>query len=119
MVLEGEATAPYLGGSEAAADAIEEFLGEGKEERTEQREADAPASERDGSGPARGYPHGLTAREVEVLRRLAGGKTNTEIAEELSVSVRTVERHVANVYAKIGARGRANATAYALTHNLI
>jgi DNA-binding NarL/FixJ family response regulator len=61
----------------------------------------------------------LTAREAEVLRRLAGGKTNNEIAGELHVSVRTVERHIANIYAKIGARGRANATAYALTHNLI
>jgi len=50
---------------------------------------------------------------------LAGGRTNSAIAEELFVSVRTVERHVANIYAKIGARGRANATAYALTHNLI
>jgi DNA-binding NarL/FixJ family response regulator len=56
---------------------------------------------------------------VEVLRHLAGGRTNDEIAEELFVSVRTVERHVANIYAKIGARGRANATAYALTRNLI
>jgi DNA-binding NarL/FixJ family response regulator len=42
-----------------------------------------------------------------------------KIAEELHVSVRTVERHIANIYAKIGARGRANATAYALTHNVI
>jgi DNA-binding NarL/FixJ family response regulator len=54
-----------------------------------------------------------------VLRRLAGGRTNGEIAEELFVSVRTVKRHIANIYAKIGARGRANATAYALTYNLI
>ena len=102
-----------------AASAIVAFLGEGKEGRTNRREADAPASERDGSGPARGYPHGLTARQVEVLRLLAGGRTNAEIAEELHVSVRTVERHVANIYAKIGTRGRANATAYVLTHNLI
>jgi DNA-binding NarL/FixJ family response regulator len=102
-----------------AASAIDEFLGEGKVRRTQQREADAPASEQDGSGPTRGYPHGLTAREVEVLRALAGGKTNTEIAQELYVSVRTVERHVANIYAKLGARGRANATAYALTHGLV
>ncbi len=71
------------------------------------------------SRAARAYPGGLTAREVEVLRRLAGGKTNNEIAEELYVSVRTVERHVANIYAKVGTRGRANATAYALTHHLI
>jgi pimeloyl-ACP methyl ester carboxylesterase/DNA-binding CsgD family transcriptional regulator len=119
MILEGESTAPYLGNTEAAMSAIEEVLGQGKVGRTAQREADALPSERDGSGPTRGYPHGLTEREVEVLRHLAGGKTNGEIAEELFVSVRTVERHIANIYAKIGARGRANATAYALTHNLI
>jgi DNA-binding CsgD family transcriptional regulator len=118
-VLEGESTAPYLGDTEATASAIDEFLGEVEEGRAVQREAGAPASKQDGSGPTRGYPHGLTAREVEVLRHLAGGRTNDEIAEELFVSVRTVERHVANIYAKIGARGRANATAYALTHNLI
>jgi pimeloyl-ACP methyl ester carboxylesterase/DNA-binding CsgD family transcriptional regulator len=119
MILEGESTAPYLGNTEAAMSAIEEVLGQGKVGRTAQREADALPSERDGSGPTWGYPHGLTEREVEVLRHLAGGKTNGEIAEELFVSVRTVERHIANIYAKIGARGRANATAYALTHNLI
>jgi pimeloyl-ACP methyl ester carboxylesterase/DNA-binding CsgD family transcriptional regulator len=118
-ILQGESTAPYLGDSEAAASAIDEFLGEVEEGRTERREADAPASERDGSGPARGHSHGLTEREVEVLRRLAGGQTNGEISEELFVSVRTVERHVANIYAKIGARGRANATAYALTGGLV
>jgi pimeloyl-ACP methyl ester carboxylesterase/DNA-binding CsgD family transcriptional regulator len=118
-ILEGEATTPYLGDTEAAASAIEEFLDKGKEGRTEQREAGALLPERDGSGPARGYPHGLTAREVEVLHHLAGGRTNGEIAEELFVSVRTVERHIANIYAKIGSRGRANATAYALTHGLI
>ena len=117
-ILEGESTAPYLGDTQAAS-AIDEFLGEGKVGRTAQREADAHPSERDGSGPTRGYPHGLTEREVEVLRHLAGGRTNDEIAKELFVSVRTVERHVANIYAKIGARGRANATAYALSHNLI
>ena len=119
MILEGESTAPYLGNTEAAMSAIEEVLGQGKVGRTAQREADALPSERDGSGPARGYPHGLTEREVEVLRHLAGGKTNGEIAEELFVSVRTVERHIANIYAKIGARGRANATAFALSLNLI
>jgi pimeloyl-ACP methyl ester carboxylesterase/DNA-binding CsgD family transcriptional regulator len=118
-ILEGESTAPYLGDTEATASAIDEFLGEVEEGRAVQREAGAPASKQDGSGPTRGYPHGLTTREVEVLRHLAGGRTNDEIAEELFVSVRTVERHVANIYAKIGARGRANATAYALTHNLI
>ena len=118
-ILEGESTAPYLGDIEAAASAIDEFLGEGAQERTARREADSPISEHEESGAARGYSDGLTTREVEVLRHLAGGKTNDEIANELFVSVRTVERHVANIYAKIGVRGRANATAYALTQNLI
>jgi DNA-binding NarL/FixJ family response regulator len=42
--------------------------------------------------------------------------TNREIAEELYVSVRTIDRYLANIYAKTGVRGRANATSYALTH---
>jgi DNA-binding NarL/FixJ family response regulator len=54
-----------------------------------------------------------------VLRLLAGGRTNKEIAEELALSVRTVERHIGNLYGKIAARGRADATAYALTRGLI
>src|SRR5262249_32529828 len=59
-------------------------------------------------------PAGLSAREIEVLRLLASGKANKEIAAALFISVATVERHVANLYAKIGARGRAQATAFAL-----
>jgi DNA-binding NarL/FixJ family response regulator len=64
------------------------------------------------------YPDGLTAREAEVLGLLAGGRTNKQIAAELFLSVSTVQRHVANVYAKIGAHGRAEATAYALSKDL-
>jgi non-specific serine/threonine protein kinase len=60
----------------------------------------------------------LTARELEVLRLVASGRSNREIAEELVLSVRTVERHVTNLYAKIGARGKADATAYAFRHRL-
>jgi predicted ATPase/DNA-binding CsgD family transcriptional regulator len=60
----------------------------------------------------------LTPRETEVLRLLAMGNMNKEIASQLLLSVATVERHVANVYAKIGARGRADATAYAITRGL-
>ena len=44
---------------------------------------DVSETEQEGTHLARSYPHGLTAREVQVLRRLAGGKTNTEIAQEL------------------------------------
>jgi DNA-binding NarL/FixJ family response regulator len=64
------------------------------------------------------YPQGLTVREAEVLGLLAAGKTNKEIATELFLSVSTVQRHVANIYAKIGAHGRAEATAYALAKGI-
>jgi DNA-binding NarL/FixJ family response regulator len=64
------------------------------------------------------YPDGLTGREVEVLRLIAAGHTTREIAAELVVTVGTVERHITNLYGKIGARGRADATAYALEHGL-
>src|SRR5262249_45011532 len=56
----------------------------------------------------------LTERELEVLRLIAAGRTNGEIANALVISVRTAEHHVANVDAKIGARGRAEAVAYAV-----
>jgi len=64
------------------------------------------------------YPDGLTEREGEVLKLIAAGRSNREIAGELVVSIRTVERHITNIYAKIGARGKADATAYALRHAL-
>jgi DNA-binding CsgD family transcriptional regulator/pimeloyl-ACP methyl ester carboxylesterase len=60
----------------------------------------------------------LSPREVEVLRLLAGGESNDQIARHLGLSPHTVERHVANIYRKINARGRADATAYALRHGL-
>jgi ATP/maltotriose-dependent transcriptional regulator MalT len=64
---------------------------------------------------------GLSAREAEVLRLVARGLSNAEIARDLVLSVRTVERHVANVYLKIGASGRtarAVATAWAHAHGI-
>lgn len=60
----------------------------------------------------------LTAREAEVLRLIAGGDTNQGIAASLGLSVHTVERHAANIYRKIDARGRADATAWALRNGL-
>jgi DNA-binding CsgD family transcriptional regulator len=72
--------------------------------------------------PATGHrqpsPHGLSRRELEVLRWLAAGETNRQIARRLGLSPHTIERHVANIYRKIGARGRADATAYALRSGL-
>lgn len=71
-----------------------------------------------GEGAPPVYPNGLTAREVEVLHHIANGHSNREIANELVLSVRTVGRHVTNIYTKIGAHNRADATAYALKHSL-
>ena len=62
---------------------------------------------------------GLTSREVEVLRLVAKGQSNKQIAAELVLSVRTVERHITNLYGKIDARGKADATAYAIHHGLV
>ncbi len=64
-------------------------------------------------------PARLTRSETEVLRLIATGKSNREIADQLARSVRTVERHITNLYAKIDARGKADATAYALRHGMI
>ncbi len=79
----------------------------------------ALAAPQPGNAPALVHLDGLTAREVDVLRLLAAGLSNREIAEMLVVSVRTVERHVDNIYGKIGVRGRRNARRYAREHGLI
>jgi DNA-binding NarL/FixJ family response regulator len=72
------------------------------------------------SGPDRaGDQHELTNRELEVLRLLSAGETNREIAAGLVVSVRTVDRHVSNIYAKLGVSSRAAATSYAHQHGLV
>jgi DNA-binding CsgD family transcriptional regulator len=70
------------------------------------------------SAPAKSA-HGLSRRELEVLRHVAGGKTNKEIATELVLSERTVERHVSNIFAKLGVSTRAAATAFAYEHRLV
>ena len=54
-----------------------------------------------------------------MLRLLAAGKSNKEVGQQLSISVRTAERHVANLYVKIGATGRAEAIAFAHRNSLI
>ncbi|MFC9558861.1 LuxR C-terminal-related transcriptional regulator [Agromyces sp. NPDC056965] len=61
----------------------------------------------------------LTAREVEVVRLVAEGKTNRAIAGQLYLSEKTVDRHLSNVFAKLGVSSRAAATAYAYEHTLI
>jgi DNA-binding NarL/FixJ family response regulator len=61
---------------------------------------------------------GLTPREIEVLRLLAAGCTTREVAALLVISAGTVERHITQLYAKIGARCRADATRYAVRAGL-
>jgi DNA-binding NarL/FixJ family response regulator len=66
-----------------------------------------------------GATHGLTARELEVLRLVAAGHTNKAIAAELVLSERTVDRHVSNIFAKLSVSSRSAATAYAYEHQLV
>ncbi len=68
--------------------------------------------------PAASYPDGLTAREVEVLRLLAQGMTDTQIAEQLVISPRTVNNHLTSIYSKIRVSSRSAATRYAIDHKL-
>ena len=95
-----------LGPPEESVGAIEAFVagldgGPGKQ---------APAD------VSRGFER-LSERQLEVLKLIAEGRTTNEIAEALVLSDRTVERHIADVYAKIGARNRAEATAFALSNS--
>ena len=70
------------------------------------------------SPPPASLPDELTPREAEVLSLIARGLSNAEIAEALVVSQATVKTHINHVFAKIGARDRAQAVHYAYTHNL-
>jgi pimeloyl-ACP methyl ester carboxylesterase/DNA-binding CsgD family transcriptional regulator len=99
--LTGDDQEPYL-------DAAMRFLRDAKRETPANRGHTAGIS-----APAR-----LTPRETEVLRLIAQGRTNNEIANELALSERTVARHITNLYAKIDVASKAAATAYALRHGL-
>jgi HD-GYP domain-containing protein (c-di-GMP phosphodiesterase class II) len=67
----------------------------------------------------REWPAGLTSREVEVLRLLARGMSNKEIARALVISPKTADTHVQHIYAKIDASGRATASLFAVQHGLL
>jgi HD-GYP domain-containing protein (c-di-GMP phosphodiesterase class II) len=85
------------------ADAVEAVLGAAGHRVSRRRE-----------GPA-----GLTAREVEVLRLLARGLSNKEIAERLVISPKTAANHIEHIYAKIDASTRATASLFAMQHGLL
>jgi DNA-binding NarL/FixJ family response regulator len=80
---------------------------------------DQPGLDSLGERPAPADDRGLTARELEVLRLLAAGVTNKEIAAKLVLSERTVHRHVSNIFTKLRVSSRAAATAYAYEHELV
>lgn len=96
-LLEGAAAVPFLGDLTDGLAALRDFLAAPNALRT------------NGS---------LTDREAEILALLAGGNSNKEIARALAISTRTVERHIGNVYTKIGAHNRAQATAYSFRHGI-
>jgi DNA-binding CsgD family transcriptional regulator len=70
-------------------------------------------------GQTRAEAHGLTTRELQVLRLLAAGMTNRAIAADLVLADKTVDRHVTNIFAKLGVSSRAAATAFAYEHQLM
>ena len=97
-----------LGDSQQGVEAIERFAAEAAS-----RPAIAKAPE-----PARGDAGNMSVREIEVLRLLAAGKSNQQIADELVISPNTAIRHVSNIFAKIGVENRAQAAVYARDHGL-
>jgi HD-GYP domain-containing protein (c-di-GMP phosphodiesterase class II) len=66
-----------------------------------------------------GHAGGLTAREMEVLVLLARGTTKKQIAQELTISIKTVSAHVEHIYAKLGVRSRGGAALFAMRHGLV
>ena len=97
VLLQGSSALPFLGEMDDVFAAVDDFLAKPK---------------------TRSQSLGLTQRESEILALLAAGESNKEIARALSISTRTVERHIGNVYTKIGAHNRAQATAYAFRHGI-
>jgi len=65
------------------------------------------------------YPDELTSREVEILRLVASGLSNAQVAEKLIISPRTVHAHVRSIYSKLGITSRSSATRYAIDHKLL
>jgi DNA-binding NarL/FixJ family response regulator len=112
----------YLADSRAAltADAFAAAWAAGRSLPLEEAVAEAMAVTPGDTGKAtRGvHHHGLTPREAEVLRLVAAGQANQEIADALFISLPTVKRHMTTILGKLGVSSRKAATAYARTHGL-
>ena len=112
-----EATRAEIGRAVHAAAAGQAILDPGVQQRLLSAAARAPGvSAAPGAGAAGGTDDELTPREAEVLRLIAAGQSNREIARTLFVSEATVKTHVNRIFAKTGSRDRAQATRYAYTH---
>jgi predicted ATPase/DNA-binding CsgD family transcriptional regulator len=125
VVREGRAVIDYEGRLAAARSQLDEAAwtaawAEGRAMGPEQAVGYAleqePTPEPDAPEP---YPAGLSAREVDVLRLVADGMTNAEVARELFLSPRTVDWHLSSIYRKLGLHSRAEATRFAAEHGLI
>jgi DNA-binding CsgD family transcriptional regulator len=81
-------------------------------------DAAAPAAHKPATSCAPKLPNSLTARELEVLRMVANGLKNVQVADELVISPRTVDTHLVSIYSKLGVNSRSAATRIALEHNL-
>ena len=110
VLVDGDTGTPAADVVEPVVRAIAEFLGLAYEVVTVRPRDDVSSV---GTGLET-----LTARERQVLRLVAIGDSNKEIAAELKISVHTVERHLANIYGKIVVRGRAEAAAWAVKQGL-
>ena len=112
-----EATRAEIGRAVHAAAAGQAILDPGVQQRLLSAAARAPeAPAAPGAGGSGGADDELTPREAEVLRLIAAGQSNREIARTLFVSEATVKTHVNRIFAKTGSRHRAQATRYAYTH---
>jgi DNA-binding CsgD family transcriptional regulator/pimeloyl-ACP methyl ester carboxylesterase len=113
-LFEGASLSPARVDLEGVASKIADFLAEPSVAQPLQEGAAQAPRPRPGR-----HPDGLSRREVEVLALLARGLSNREIAANLVLSARTVERHIANIYAKLNVNGRVQATAYALSNDVV
>jgi len=100
-------------------DAVRSDVAAGRLDRTATDAVLAAVGRRATGGRRPAWPAGLSDREVEVLRLIARGRTNKEIAGNLFLSAKTVGRHVENLYAKIGSNSRAGAAVFAMEHRLL
>jgi HD-GYP domain-containing protein (c-di-GMP phosphodiesterase class II) len=110
---------PALTGAQAAGELRDDARSGRLDRRAVDAVLEAAGQPSPGRRAGRSWPAGLTDREVDVLRMLARGRSNKEIARELHVSEGTVHTHVINMYGKIEVNTRAGAALFALEHDLI